>query len=155
MASEFIDNDTLEAVGNLWRTSPALAGLIPEPHAGKLKSPQPPLYCQMDCKLDRREPAGTGTGGGLPWHDYRLVTLTIVGVKARVVAAVETALAVFHQKTTLTFPSTDTSTGLPRFIQWWPLEAGGLTEDPDRKEGQDIWRGVIQGRVWSVRVSGS
>lgn len=147
---DFTDNDTLFAVVAKWKESPALAALFPHPQAGRLKS-QPPPYVHLDCKLDRRECAGTGTGGGIPWHDYRLVTLTVVGVKARVVEIVQAALAVFHQKTELTYPTG--SNGV--FRQWWPLEEGRLEEDPDRKEGQDQWRGVIEARVWSVRVSGS
>lgn len=146
--ADFIDNDTLAAVVNKWKADQTLSGLFPHPQAGRLKG-QPPPYVHIDCKLDRRECAGTGTGGGIPWHDYRLVTLTVVGVKARVVEIVEAMLAVFHQKTELVLPST------ARFVQWWPVEEGGLTEDPDRKEGQDQWRGVIQGRVWSTRISGS
>lgn len=149
MAVDMIDDDTMAAVKARWKEDQTLRGLIPEPQAGKLKTPQAALYCHLEVKLDHRECAGTGTGGGIPWHDYRLVTLTFVGIKARVVEAVGTALAVFHQRVELTYPSGAS------FRQWWPVEEGALTEDPDRKEGQDIWRGIIQGRVWSIRVSGS
>ncbi len=138
-----IDDDTLAAVVARWKDDPQLRSIIPEPHAGRLKSPQPTLYCQVESKLDRRECASTGGA----WNDYRLVTLTIVGIKAAVVEALARAEAVFSQEVTLTYPSGD------RFVQWWPLEEGGLSEDPDRKEGQDQWRGTVQGRVWSVRVS--
>lgn len=142
--ADVVDNDVLEAVRKLWQegdqaTLPALFNEPPK--TGRLKSPQTMPYARLDCNPERRESAGTGG----KWHDFRRVEIFVYGVKADVVRALGAIGEIFNQQCTLTFPSG------ARFIRWWPEPGGDLSQDEDTKDGQDVWKGVANGIVWSVR----
>lgn len=141
---EVIDEDTLEAVRLLWEDDAVqLPALFTQgPMTGRLKTPQAMPYAQIACEPDHRDLAGT-LGA---WHDWRKVTITIYGVKADVVAAGRAVLAVFNNRTVLTYPSG------ARFIRWLPEGELKLVQDPDTKSGLDVWQGIISARVWSVRT---
>ncbi len=156
-----IDDDTLQAVRNLWQTS----GLsLPElPKTGRLESFQPVKadgslapYAVLISELSRRESAGTG--GAV--HDFRKVTIRVFGVKADVVGAlgqingmvgvqlVPSSSAGETAGPTLLYPSG------ARFLRWWTGAAGlgdKLSQDPTTKQGQDVWIGEHVAEVWSVR----
>lgn len=147
-----VDEDTLEAVRLLWEAD---AVQLPQlfdrpPQAGRLKSPQPALYAVLDCKLDSRRKIGTGAASG--WYDYRLFTITVYGQKAPVVQALAAIQAVFNNETQLAYPSASQAPTRNRFMRWEPVGDAELTEDPDTKQGQDWWRGVLKARVQSVRA---
>lgn len=138
-----IDDDTLQAVQALWRSDNAtLPALIDRaPQAGRLKPGQSECYAAVACEYLSRESAGTGGY----WHDHRKVTITIRGVKAKVVQGLAAVGEIFHRDATLTYPSGE------RFVRWWPLPGGKLAQDPDTKAAQDIWMGVVEADVWSIR----
>lgn len=137
-----IDDDTLQAVVALWRGTPNLQGAIGDLRAGDLPSGLPALYAAVECVKGRENERMTG---GI-FHDYRDVTITLYGRKADVSPAVANVLTVFNRLTTLTLPSG------ARFIRWWPLNDGELVKDGGRRKGEEMWRGVVRGEVWSVRT---
>jgi hypothetical protein len=151
------DNNTLEAVQRLYATAdPAvLPQLLTErPKAGRLQSPQTDTYAVLACKLVRRDSAGTG---GV-WHDHRLVTITVYGVKAKVNSVMDAMLEVFNVGCQLDYigpaPTKPDKNGLPLFVRWWPAPDNGdmLEEDETTKAGQDVWKGKISAEVWSIRT---
>lgn len=138
-----IDDDTLAAVRAKWLADADLPGLMDRPPAtGRLKSPIPLPYAHLASEPLRRE--STGTGGA--WFDWRKVTITVWGTYEQARTALDKVLAVFHQNVVLTFPSGET------FMRWWPLDGGKLEQDPDVKEGHDVWKAVATGEVWSTRA---
>lgn len=158
--ADVIDDDTLAATVALWQATPALMQVFASPpRTGRQKSTQPGqdieasgLYAVLDSKLLRRELTGSDKAGAAPWFDYRSVTITIYGVRADVVQGVSLVLAAFDRqlgvpgKATLSYPSG------ARFMRWWPIGNAVIEEDKDSKAGKDVWKGVIQAEVWSIRA---
>ncbi|MES2342325.1 MAG: hypothetical protein V4597_11650 [Pseudomonadota bacterium] len=139
-----MDDDTLAAVLALWQQDntdlPAL--FTQPPQAGRLKSPQPALYAQLACEPVKREKGGSQG----PWLDWRKVTITVRGTKAGVVSALALVGGRFHDRCTLTYPSGSI------FIRWRPLSGGKLVQDEKTKAGTDVWQGIVDGEVLSVRA---
>lgn len=154
MAVVDIDDDTAQAVINLWQKTAALTTLFKEPpRTGKLKkqpneSPSKRMpYAGIEVKKGKENQRMTG---GI-FHDFREVTITAIGVKAdasKALALIKTTfglnIGTFKQPT-LDLPSGD------RFIQAFPINDGELTEDATTKEAQDVWRAVVRLMVWSIR----
>jgi hypothetical protein len=152
---DVIDDDTLQAVEAAWATSQALAKLFPRaPQSGRLKStkatPQKLPYAQLACES---VPGKLVKYTRAVRKDVRLVTITIYGLKADVVAGLFAALDVFNSDmgrpgtgpAPLVYPSG------ANFIKWWPLNEGDLEPDPTTLQGQDVWRGIIRAEVTSSR----
>lgn len=154
--ADCVDDDTVAACRALWLSDNAnLPALVTEPpKTGRLKSPQSSTYAVITSEFMERRP--TGTAG--TWHDYRKVTVRVYGVRADVVKAIGFIGDLFNLdlgkagKPTLAYAGTDQASKLARFIQWWPLDGGKVEQDPDTKDGNDIWIGTISGKVWSVRL---
>jgi hypothetical protein len=122
---------------------PSLPALCDEPpQSGRLKSPQAMPYAHIACELLRREATGTRR----TWHDVRKVTITVRGLKADVVRALATIQTVFNTETVLAYPSGS------RFLRWWPTGSPKLVQDEATKDGQDVWQGILEAEVWSVRT---
>lgn len=145
--ADAVDDDVCAGVEAAWKASAALSGMFPLPPVrGRLTGTQAAAmpYVSLACEFTRSESAGTGGA----WHDHRKVTLTVYGVEKDVKAAVAAVGDVFNLNTVLLFPSG------ARFMRWWP-DGGNKTEiDPERKAGEDVWRGITAADVWSVRVYG-
>ena len=95
--------------------------------------------------MDKRE-AVNNRGA---WWDYRRVSITVRGLKADVVAGIEAIRTVFNRSMTLSLPSG------ARFLRWWPDQSDKLEqEEPGsgKHAGEDVWRGIVEGVVWSVRT---
>lgn len=140
--NESIDDDTLQAVKSFWESDPTLPAIVVgSVQTGRLKSPQAMPYASVEIQPLRRESAGTG---GL-WHDYRKVLIEVRGIRADVIRVMKLTDNMFHRNMVLVFPSGS------RFIRWWPEDCDSVTQDPDTKDGFDIWIGEIHGTVWSIR----
>lgn len=139
------DHDTVAAILTRWKADGAglPAVLDRPPQSGRLKSPQPEAYAHVESALDRTEQVGAGTGA--PWFDYRDVTITVRGPKAKVVAAVRAVLAVFTPDVTLAYPSG------ARFMAWRP-QGDRLEQEQGLRKGEDVWAGVVTAKVWSTRT---
>jgi hypothetical protein len=137
-----VDNDTLEAVAARWKQVPdTLPALFKQPPAtGRLHGTQSSPYAQVTSEFSKHDSAGTGGA----WHDWRKVTITVRGLKDDVRRGVEAVLEIFDDRTTLVYPSG------ARFIRWWP-QGDRLEQEETTKDGQDVWMGVVEGEVWSVR----
>lgn len=156
---ELVDNDTERAVLSLWRSAMQLPSLFKrDPQTGRLKSLDPGAdvqtsgpYAVLDCQLDSRKLAYADQKATAFWNDYRKVTITIYGTRADVVQAAGAVMAIFNRKLgaqgqrTLTYPSG------ARFIRWEPTNQVHIEEDRDTKAGRDVWRAVIEAKVWSIR----
>ena len=156
---DLADDDTLAAVIALWRADMQLPQLFRQPpQTGRLPSTDPGAdvmargpYAVLDCQLDSRKLAFADPKAAAYWNDYRLVTVTIYGTRADVVQAAGAVLAVFNRKLgapgqkTLKYPSG------ARFIRWEPVNQVHLEEDKDTKAGRNVWKAVVQAKVWSVR----
>jgi hypothetical protein len=142
VAGDVIDSDTIAAVRTTWRTDNAvLPTLLTEaPQSGRLKTGQGPTYAVVSCEKGRDRQRNTF---GV-FQDFRNVAITVRGTKASVEAVVAAAGAVFNDRTVLVFPSG------AKFLGWLATDQK-VIEDPDTKEGQDIWQGIITAEVWSVR----
>lgn len=158
--SDVIDDDTEQAILALWRQTPALVALCPQPATGRLKSTTPGadvqaagVTVQVDCQFDSRQLAFADPKGSAPWNDNRKATITIRGVRADVTKAAAAVLDVFGRKLgapgqpALTYPSG------ARFIRWWPTNQAAIEEDKDTKAGKDVWKATIEAKVWSVRTT--
>lgn len=108
-------------------------------------------YVILDSKLDRRELIYSDAQGASSWNDYRTVTLTVYGQRKDVVQGVALILGIFNRKLgapnqpTLTFPSG------AKFMRWMQKGNAVIEEDKDSKAGKDVWKGIIQAEVWSIR----
>jgi hypothetical protein len=153
------DEDLAQAIVAAWKADKVLPGLFAELPAQKLKKdPAAPRtskkmpYAEFEIKKGKENERLTGGA----YHDFRDVTITLVGIKADVQAAKVVVLNVFGlalmptgtppPAPTLTMPSG------ARFVRWWPKNDGDIEPDPSSKEGQDIWRVVVKGEVWTVRT---
>jgi hypothetical protein len=154
---DVVDDDTVQAVLALWATDREhLPTVFAEPPRwGRLRSlGQVPKasrtlpYAQVNCELLRRECAGTAGA----WHDHRLVTLTLWGLKDQATEGLAFVKAVFNQRCVLVYPSTDAATGIPRFIRWWPDKGDALKLDKDVKDAEDVWMATLSADVWSIRL---
>lgn len=154
-AVDVVDEDTLEAVRALWLKDPTgLPSVFKQPvQTGRLKTPQPMPYCAAACEQGPRANERLITPNQVPHRfDYRKVAFTVRGLKPDVVkgmAAVQGWFGAFlglPDKQLLEFPSKS------KFIRMMPLGDGKLDQDPDTKEGDDIWRGTIEYEVWTVRT---
>lgn len=150
VATNVIDNDTLEAVQTLWATVQGLPAIVSRrPGAGRLKSTkEEPLalpYAQIVSEHDSTE------RGYNHRIDRRKVSINIYGTKAQVVTAMNLALATFNDRlgwpggTRLEYPSG------ARFLSWLLLTHGTLSQDDTVRAGEDVWVGMIEARVSSVR----
>lgn len=149
--ADVIDDDTCAAVLAAWQADATLPGLFARPpgrerlkagQQGSLPPGSPALYARLECRHLRS--ASAGTAGA--WHDHRKVTLTAYGVESAVNAAVQAMLNAFNSRTVLVYPSG------ARFIRWWPTTGGELKIDEKARQGQDVWQGVVEADVWSVRI---
>lgn len=142
MALDFIDDDTLQAVRNLWlKEGNPVAGLVPVPlQAGQPRSGQAKIYAIADCKK-QQEPRWY-TGG--IFLDFRRITITFYGPKILVTQAVNAALTIYNRQTILTFPSGS------KFCGWIPGDMK-LQEDPGQRQGDDVWQGILEAEIWSSR----
>lgn len=137
-----IDDDTLQAAVALWKRTPALQGEIGELRAGDLQGDLPARYAAVQCTKGKDSQRMTGGA----YHDYRQVEISVYGRKADASAGLKAVLAVFNRLCTLDLPSG------ARFVQWWPLNDGELVREGGRRKGEEMWRGVVKGQVWTVRV---
>lgn len=160
--ADVVDNDTEQAALALWKSDGQnLPTLFQQPPTtGRVKQNLPatiggappakvsPYATIASVKL--KDPV-RHTGGA--HSDFRKLTLTIYGIRADVVKGLGFALMLFNQYCKLSYPSTDSSTKLPRFIWFHPTEPSGrIEEDPETAQGQDWWRGIIEGEVHSTRL---
>lgn len=142
-----VDDDTLQAVLALWATDNVnLPGLFKHPpRTGRLKHPEPIPYVHVASEFVRSERAFKTL------KDVRKVTITIRGVKADVTKGLGFVQALFNDQVgfpgnpVLVYPSG------ARFIKWWPTNRGTLKQDETTKEALDVWMGVIEAEVTSVR----
>ena len=145
--ADAVDNDTMEAIRTLWQSDAVLPTLFRTPiQAGRLRplatdTPKAFPYAHLDVKFSRR--ALTGTSGS--FHDYRTATITLYGIKEQIVNGLKAVMGAFNLGTTLAYPSR------ARFMRWYPLDGGGMEEDDTTREGQDVWKAVVQAEVWSIR----
>ena len=158
--ADVVDDDTTAAVIAAWRADAGGLDALSPPVSGRVKSTQggadmqaKGTYTVVECVQGPRPNERFITGPGTQVrNDYRKVTLTVRGVRADVVAAVGLILALFNRtlgapkRPTLTYPSG------ARFVRWWPLGDGEISEDKDTKAGKDVWQGVVSGEVWSIRT---
>jgi hypothetical protein len=143
--ADFVDDDTLAAIRSLWlKDGNPVAALVTEPiQTGLLKSGQSSLYAVAACqKMKDRD---WQTGG--KFRDYRKVTITFYGPKTDVTKAMQLAGDLYNRNCQLTYPSG------ARFNWWFPLDSR-LEEDDEQRQGNDVWRGVIEAEVASARGSG-
>jgi hypothetical protein len=141
--------------------------------AGRLKSQEgqnlapvgiDPPYAHMLVEKGRANERNTGVF----YFDYRNVTVTLVGIKKDVTAALPQVLELFNRGLvpfelaylvnlppsqtggrkyhTLTYPFYS----FRRFFRWLPLNDGELVEDDATKKGKDVWRGIIRGELTSI-----
>ena len=147
-----IDDDTLQAVIRCWNDDATLPGLFSEPiRAGRLKSSEagarPIPYAQVASEPQSREIIGSDGN----WQDWRKVTIKVWGTKAQASQTLAVLLARFNLRLgkagqpTLRFPSE------ARFMQWTPLEGGGLAQDQDTTTGLDVWVATVTATVWTIR----
>lgn len=136
-----IDDDTQAAVRSLWLATPELQDGIGELFGGDVPEQLTARYALVECAKGKDNQRMTG---GV-YYDFRNVTLTVFGPKPVASAALAAVLTVFNRATTLTLPSG------ARFVRWWPLNDGALSMEKGRRRGEEMWRGVVKGEVWSVR----
>ncbi len=77
--------------------------------------------------------------------DVRRVIIEVRGLKPDVVNAVAAIRRAFNRNITLTYPSG------AKFISFMPDGDAKLTEDSSTKDGQDVWLGTIEAKVFSER----
>lgn len=159
--ADVIDDDTEQAILKLWQRDAAnLSSVVKQPpQTGRLKSPTakplPSPYAQIESKFESHELFAGPAGGGR--KDRRRVTITIRGLRADVVKAAALVFAIFNKNLGLGDPKVNPAAFTleypsgARFISWWPITPGEITEDKDTKAGQDVWVATIIGRVTSVR----
>ncbi len=146
-----VDHDTLAAVRLAWQEDAVQLPILFDrpPGAGWLKSTRearlPRLYAHVACELVRRELIGVRLGARGAWHDYRKVTITVYGPYDEVVPACRCVLAVFNLDTVLAYPSG------ARFMRWLPEGEVRLEPTGETRDGYDVWRGVLEADVWSIR----
>jgi hypothetical protein len=180
MPTQFTDatDDTYQALLKAWLQDSFLSTNFPEPiHAGRLKSHEgalslappgiDPPYAQMLVEKSK----GADRNTGLAYQDYRLVTITAVGDKAKVSAALSRMGEVYHRflypfdlayaipgiinaggfAATLVYPYYSAR----KFVRWWPAgraEDGLLEIDESTRKGKDVWRAVLTGEIWSTML---
>jgi hypothetical protein len=151
-----VDDDTLQAVQNLWLATPALVAVAARaPQVGDLKStrdnPQTLPYVQAKCEA---VPGKTTRYPKAIRKEVRKVTLTVWATYEQVKAALPAVLGTFNARLsapgrpTLTYPSG------ARFIKWWPLSDGTMMReegDAAIRQGQEIWKAVVEAEVTSTR----
>lgn len=140
--ADLVDHDTLAAVKAYWIADPTLPTLVDRPpQSGRLEAGQPSVYAALACSLERRELTGTLR----TWHDHRRVTITVYGPEKPVRQAIARVLGRFNLATTLAYPSG------ARFLRWWADDGNRLEQDEQRRQGEDIWKGIVTGLIWSIR----
>jgi hypothetical protein len=161
MAADCIDDDTEQAVLNLWQQDAAgLMGLFKQlPRTGRLKSTAPGAdiqatgpYATVDSQLARREIIAADARGQFGWNDYRNVTITVYGVRADVVKAAQLFSSLFNRLIGTPLGRPFTLPSGARFVRWWPQGDVAIEEDKDSKAGKDVWKAIAKAEVWSVRA---
>jgi hypothetical protein len=157
VSTEVVDDDTEAAALALWNTDtqnlpelftvPPITGRVKQDIPGQAKVMP---YATITSEKSRKPERLTGN----IYFDYRKLTITVWGIRAQVVQAMGFIRALFNIETVLTYPSTSLgNNGLPRFQSYQPDPGGGeLPEDPVSAQGQDVWKGVVTGEVWSTRL---
>lgn len=125
-----------------------------------------PPYAHMLVEKGRANERNTGVF----YFDYRNVTITLVGEKAKVSSALPQVIELFHRGLvpsdmayltnldpsqtggrkyyTLTYPYYSAR----KFLRWWPINDGELVEDEATKKGKDVWRGILRGEITSIQI---
>jgi hypothetical protein len=138
-----IDDDTRQAVLTLWLATPSLMSLLPsQPFTGRAPSPQPQFYCYIGSQLAKREAINNKRA----WFDWRKVWFTVYGLEEQVRAVVVGIKAVFNTTTVLSYPSGAV------FFRWWPQDSDKIEQDPERKAGEDVWKGTVEALLQSTRI---
>lgn len=160
--ADAVDADTLAAVRNLWLSDAlGLGQLFPQPPAtGALKATDPgadyarsgPRACLDSTQGPRPNERFATAAGVFCRNDYRKVTMACYGTRGQVENALSLILTLFNRALgapgyrTLTMPSG------ARFVRWWPLNDGTIKQDESSKAGRDVWQGIIEGEIWTVRT---
>lgn len=125
----------MEAVKSRWDGDATLLALTGALKSGRLKKPQTAPYAHMMVEQGPRpNEYGIPATPGKPYIDYRKVTLTVFGLYADADATIDRVVTVFDWKS-FTVPNAT-------LLHCMPLESPQVEQDPDTKEGEDIWRGI-------------
>jgi len=139
-----VDDDTMQAIREVWLDNKVsdLSSVFGEPiQVGRLKSEQ--LYPNAQMKVELGSPHIVMTRGKR--IDHRKVTITIRGFKGQVDESLPMVLGVFNRNTKIALPSGDKCMG------WRPVGNGRKEQENATYEGRDIWMGIVEGEVLSVR----
>ncbi len=144
------DEDTLETVRAYWAADTAMQLLLPGgPQLGRIVPPAGPLRPYAAVRVQQgptpnayQAPATSGAG----YHDYRHVTVQVLGRKADVVAGLGHVRRLYEWAPDLAVPG-------GRLLRCMPLAgAPHLLQDGRRKDGEDVWRGLHELEIWTVRT---
>lgn len=145
-----IDQDIKAAVVTRWKGDAALNALDAiGPRDGKLEGNRPDTYVTISVGAGSRanECFGNGAGGAV-WKIFRTVTLTWYGKKDTISGALQAMAAVFRARlwNQLVMPSG------ANVFRLYPKDLGRQEQDDTKdKKAQEIWRGVYEFEVGTVR----
>jgi hypothetical protein len=141
------DNDVMVAVKDRWDADASLPTLVPGGlRSGRLvastaTTPRAQLEVQQGPTPNQYfAPATVGKG----YIDYRMVTLTVRGLKAAVETALDRVQVVFDWKTLTVSNAT--------FLACRPIDSPRLQIEGETKSGDDVWAGVAMYEVMTQRT---
>lgn len=141
-------DDVLTAFRTAWAADAALqASFAGGPRGGDIPSPLAVPYCHA--KAEQHQDPEYSTGGyGIHWVR---ITLTVYGLYA----AANTILGQIAAEFEHACPGTAKTLSVPNSTHMgtFPLTPGVLVKDEARKDGDEIWKGVVEYVVMLQRAT--
>ena len=151
MALTVADDEVLEGIKVLWDATSSLGGEYGPLQSGRLASPQEETGYVM-AKSDKGKDAifDIPIARGDPYQDFRMVTFTGFGPRARMATLGRALLAQFawlpRDGRTLNFPAPTSLVAIRS------LSDPGLMQDEKKKSGKDVWQCVWEIDVQTDRI---
>lgn len=145
------DRDIAQAIERQWAAFPELATLVPGLlQRGRLSSYQPGSSPPIARLVPYAQLTVTKTAPGMhqtspsAYIDIRRATIKVYGLEA----AVAPVLAYIRENTVFNRQTLNTQA---RFMACTQDGDGTITQDEERKQGEDVWVGTIDLDVWTQR----
>lgn len=151
MAASLGDDDVAAAITTLWPTINGMAAACPGGLTrGRVAARPSQPYAELTVK---QGPTAPGLGymapaftRGVPYIDWRHVTISVYGKKADVSAVMVLVLGTCDSLgKNLAVPNTTATLGVKKMPD-------GIAQDPVKRDGEDIWCGTAEYEVCTQRA---
>lgn len=144
-------DDVMQAFVAKWTADTALnASFAGGPRAGDIPSPLVVPYAHIETRVEKEPTLGSG---GTGCHYIRTV-LQVWGKKADANTIIGQIAATFENASNTGGTGSKTLT-VPNSTHLWtqPINPGSLEKAETRKDGEEIWKGIVEYVVWVQRLT--